>query len=464
MTVPDLFEPLVGFRAWHVGTDGALVPWSAGTTGTWRPGTNEARCLAPGAKRHRAPGHRCTCGLYGLTDSRDPRLLAGRQAVGAIVAWGDVELHRTGFRAQYARIVALGAPHGCQPAHPERLRTAAARYGVPVVPLGRLRDVALEHGRPLEFDTLPPAVETPRRTSFAPSLGDEGMHGIAVDEHLTCEIHSGRLRVGLTAELRSRLDPAAEVHVRSGPTALRRGDPLVRIGDGEEALVLGAPAGCLVAGICPEPAVAAPWLCELTPTAWDEEAAGVAWGPTAPAVYAESLRRTTAQTGDPFGYVRARWITAHEHLTTGAAVREHLRALRSRPRFADEEAVYRHVGERLRAALACPQVAALVARVDTVVGWRLHAPDADLTLDLRPPQPTVHWGSPPPADAGIVVYASASTADDYFAGRGDLPAAIRRGDIQSRASVPQLLYLGSLTQALHAAYREAATSGAAPSP
>jgi hypothetical protein len=53
MTAPDFIEPLIGFRAWHLDPDGALVPWSLQGAGAWQPGVNTAVCHA--GKRHRPP-------------------------------------------------------------------------------------------------------------------------------------------------------------------------------------------------------------------------------------------------------------------------------------------------------------------------------------------------------------------------------------------------------------------------
>src|SRR3954452_9558978 len=144
---PDYVEAVVGYRAWHVAGDGLLRPWTF-TALPWSPGVNSAVCARD--DRHAPPVGDCMCGLYALTDPADRRLdFRADQAVGAIAAWGDLEVHRTGFRAQEACIVALALPARIGVEGRDRLERAAARYGVPLVPATRLSTEALRHGAPL---------------------------------------------------------------------------------------------------------------------------------------------------------------------------------------------------------------------------------------------------------------------------------------------------------------------------
>ena len=109
-----------GLRSWAVaardGKDGLEAPF----TGVRWPADGyaiEARCLA--FADHEPPSADCTCGIYAYhpsadsvrelywelrKDYRDP---AGARAIGIVEAWGSVEVHDTGFRAEYARPYAL---------------------------------------------------------------------------------------------------------------------------------------------------------------------------------------------------------------------------------------------------------------------------------------------------------------------------------------------------------------------
>lgn len=186
---PHLDGPVAGVRAWIAAEQrsGAVVlrslvlPHSA-----WRTATESARC-GLGRLPHDAPDERCECGLYAWWDLDETAVGQAADAVatalglqamgavlGAVMGWGDrVVLHREGWRAGRARIVALSAPDPavCGPmlgrylarvepyadwaeertartvwASEAVVRRLAAAYSVPMVPQRGLEAVAREHG------------------------------------------------------------------------------------------------------------------------------------------------------------------------------------------------------------------------------------------------------------------------------------------------------------------------------
>ena len=171
---PDLIAPVVGFRQWRVATDELGKPElrSGGVGDTrWKIGTNRAECklarlaekgtyapsliTAQSAERpHQAPGHDCACGIYGmhaLGEPDDPTLPSG-----AIAAWGRIEVHPGGFRAEFARPLVIALP--TEPTSEEAVRAiqaAAAHYGVPCVEPEQLIRAASELGRPVPKDLRP---------------------------------------------------------------------------------------------------------------------------------------------------------------------------------------------------------------------------------------------------------------------------------------------------------------------
>lgn len=67
-----------------------------------------ARCPGGAGRFHLPPNPRCRCGIYGWKRPVDPALV-GELVGGVVLLWGrmcDGE-RMTGYRAQYARIVAL---------------------------------------------------------------------------------------------------------------------------------------------------------------------------------------------------------------------------------------------------------------------------------------------------------------------------------------------------------------------
>jgi hypothetical protein len=109
--------PVHGIRAWRVKLDESGRICLTGLNGTpWCPDgkSTAARCCV---KRHRAPAGSCDCGLYAVhpwvASGWEQALLHARPEEGCVVgiaeAWGRLQLHDDGFRAQYARPLALGA-------------------------------------------------------------------------------------------------------------------------------------------------------------------------------------------------------------------------------------------------------------------------------------------------------------------------------------------------------------------
>jgi hypothetical protein len=74
---------------------------------------------------------------------------------GIITAWGRIEAHATGLRAEHARVEALGLPPGNEPARRRSAQAIAERLEVPVVPREELADAAAAYGRPLPPSLLP---------------------------------------------------------------------------------------------------------------------------------------------------------------------------------------------------------------------------------------------------------------------------------------------------------------------
>jgi hypothetical protein len=165
-TAPDFACAVVGYRAWQLGPGGILFPLALPAAPPWEPAINRARCFAgPRHDPHEAPGPDCTCGLYALRDPDDGRLKLGHPAVGAIAAWGEIEVHAAGLRAEYASVIALA--HGPSPSSgpPARLREAARRYGVRLVSLADLEGEAGEFALPLPNEVL--VKRWPRRPDLA---------------------------------------------------------------------------------------------------------------------------------------------------------------------------------------------------------------------------------------------------------------------------------------------------------
>jgi hypothetical protein len=164
VTVEPVAQPLVGFRHWGakrgglysgIFVAGHFVPNPA--LGMVAPRTRQmpwptdydrfAKCFA--LRGHDAPHRDCNCGWAAYyTLAAEPALPAIECVWGAVVAWGKIVECETGFRAEYARPIAL-----LDRKHPDdirergrRLANVADAYSLPLLPRVELVAYAAWHG------------------------------------------------------------------------------------------------------------------------------------------------------------------------------------------------------------------------------------------------------------------------------------------------------------------------------
>jgi hypothetical protein len=165
---------VVGYRAWRISSDLELMSTRSGqaVAYTWDRGPQKAKCRRdphvmvplPAGAQHSPPGKGCHCGFNAHHDLDMARRrlwqATGPAIMGAIVGWGNLQVHWDGVRSEYAQIVALGYRQPDTEAFRWRPldvpRRIADRYGVPLVPLADLEAVAREHGEPYPEELRPP--------------------------------------------------------------------------------------------------------------------------------------------------------------------------------------------------------------------------------------------------------------------------------------------------------------------
>jgi hypothetical protein len=157
----EISGSVVGYRGWRLN----CVTWQLQGTGvaaTWMAGVNEAKCdsglIGIYPRTHPAPHPGCHCGIYGLSRF-DPKTNWWKDdpILGAIEAWADDDLfflHKTGFRAQYAKIVLLATSKDYPKARNAAIRGLAEDYDCGTCDLGFLEDAAKEHGQLVPDDLL----------------------------------------------------------------------------------------------------------------------------------------------------------------------------------------------------------------------------------------------------------------------------------------------------------------------
>lgn len=116
-------ELALGYRAFRVMGDRL---GSTAMFATWDPGANRAHCFA---HRHPAPAPNCQCGFHALYGTHSIEAYEG-YVIGAVVGWGNAELHRDGWRCEWAQPIALYCPRWRRGRR--RIKALARRYEVPL--------------------------------------------------------------------------------------------------------------------------------------------------------------------------------------------------------------------------------------------------------------------------------------------------------------------------------------------
>ena len=153
-SAPDLVEPVVGFRQWRAS---GLALSSLFNETPWPQAELAASCDLGDHHPELVPAQACSCGIYAYYDPCPRTASVGTSdfVSGAVVLWGCLELHATGMRSEYARVVALELPLS-RGSKRRRLVEIAESLDVVVVPHRQLKAAAREHGLPLPTSMRPP--------------------------------------------------------------------------------------------------------------------------------------------------------------------------------------------------------------------------------------------------------------------------------------------------------------------
>jgi glycine cleavage system H lipoate-binding protein len=405
--------------------------------------------------------------LYGLADARDPRLVRSDAsfAVGAIGAWGDLEVHRSGFRAEYATVLALAVGRGLPPSLREPHERAAERYGVELVSQELLEVTGLRHAAPIPEALLPgpgapagrprppgrpgaPGGARPRgrHGRSAPLLRTAAGRGVKVDDHTWLDATT--MRCGITTAFARELGPGpVDLALPHAGVLHRTCDALAHVTGAGETMRIWTPLSATVVEVNPALAddpgllLRAPeadgWLARLAPADWAGEAGGLEWGADAVPAY-----RIALDAPDPWAELRGTSV----HVRSAEEVLAELRRRRALPRFADAAAVRAELVEPLAAALrGAPAAARALARLEIRIRFALTEPEACFTLVARPPAATVVADGSGPAD--VTLSLTTGTAERLLTRRLDIARALRSGEVVSDAPGPRTLGIASvLTQ------------------
>lgn len=209
---PVITGRVIGFRVWRVGLDHRLYSAGAATL-PWQAGANTATCRVneyefffdsnPPLVQppfHEAPCNGCTCGLYAFYDCVGIRFSEspGPVVAGAVAAWGRIETHSHGFRAQYAQPVAFSPMHtmphferaDIPPGYDEAVERIADIHGVEVVHFDALEAEGLNHGMRVPLDLRPAAPEPRAPGAYVSSVASANAQLVALQRVLHQQVGS----------------------------------------------------------------------------------------------------------------------------------------------------------------------------------------------------------------------------------------------------------------------------------
>jgi len=162
-TTPDLIGPIHGFRDWRLTDEGLCSPrvgvvWNQRRMAAeCRPQSVDDLVLGP----HESPDPECHCGIRAAVQPSLERCKVDFRAVpGIVTVWGRLTVDRSGMRAQWAEIHALGVYDRWTRRQKAAVLAVADELDVDVVPIDDLETRALAYGAPLPeilVAGLPPA-------------------------------------------------------------------------------------------------------------------------------------------------------------------------------------------------------------------------------------------------------------------------------------------------------------------
>ena len=128
---------------------------------TWPENFMQATCMSP-SKRHShiydkatetfetTPAAHCSCGIYAFYDyDFAMKELANHEIIGVVQGWGKIQIHETGFRAEFMRILGF-IDEGFQwqgkadPDYLEKLLALSKKYVVPIMGKREAKSLQIE--------------------------------------------------------------------------------------------------------------------------------------------------------------------------------------------------------------------------------------------------------------------------------------------------------------------------------
>ena len=485
---PDFAEPVAGFRAWLVDEEGQLRPVSMGSS--WEPGVNKAVChgIWPGRAKHSPPHTDCQCGLHAFHNPANRDLAGGGYALGAIAAWGEIDVYRAGFRAEYGCVVALAYREESTIRHFRRLQAAAERYGVNLVEYDDLLGEALRYARPLPRDALPRQASTarakrrPRRTSSAPGAKRSqrppaatarpaiapsappwaaGNPGFCLRSHLMVQVRNQTATVSATPAYLAAIGSPLSLSLCAAGAPVTRGDVIAVLETEAGRFAVSAPVDGRLSAVN-EPLASKPermapddWVARIEAGPPEFSAGLVVWGEEG---WREYLRHVAARDDD---IIRAEAALSGQAPLEASSAAELLEALRGRRRSAQPPACFLAEEGRLMwlARTLDRELAADASLCEALqargIGLEVEILGCDqhLVVDVSPAaRPCIRLGREP-TRSDVVLRLDPSQLHGYWSGELDLAGSIGEG-LVANGSRRDVLRVNALLRRLFPRYAE----------
>jgi hypothetical protein len=123
------------------------------------------------------------------------------------------------------------------------------------------------------------------------------------------------------------------------------------------------------------------------------------------------------------------------------------------PFFEDEQEVYRHIGRVFVELMEDETLVGQLKRANTIVQYRLHDPDAQITVRILEGEDRQVDLGPTDLVPEVVMSMAADTAHLFWLEKINVTVALARGQIKAKGPVEKILKLVPLVKPIFARYR-----------
>ena len=123
------------------------------------------------------------------------------------------------------------------------------------------------------------------------------------------------------------------------------------------------------------------------------------------------------------------------------------------PYFKDEQEVYDHLGRLFLDLLADEELAPKFRTANTIVQYRYHNPDSQITVRLIEAEEGQVDLGPTRLEPEVVMTMNADIAHRFWLGKVNVTVALARGQMKAKGPVAKILRLVPLTKPVFPRYR-----------